>query len=150
MPTKGKPSDLGFWGLAYDRGAAFKKGGASYLLNYRYSTLAVLESRASIWQAEPRVIRTSTSKCTFPQRSWYFQSFRPLRYNWFRNEDQTYISSSNHVAGIKQSLIVGERSYVQNTLAFTRLQPMSIGLGRIFKCTASNQRSPDALRLSSY
>jgi hypothetical protein len=145
--------DLGFLGLGLlTEGPLFKKGGASYLLNYRYSTLAVLESIGLDLAGGTTSYQDLNFKVHIPtEKLGTFSLFGLYGNNWFRNEDRTYISSSNHVAGIKQSLIVGERSYVQNTLAFTRLQTdVYRAWDDILKVhrEQSKDRS-DALRLSS-
>ena len=145
--------DLGFLGLGLmTEGPLLKKGGASYLINYRYSTLAVLESMGLGLAGGTTSYQDLNFKVHIPTKKMgTFSLFGLYGYNWFRNEYKTYINSSNLVAGIKHGLIIGERSYVQSTLAFTRQRTdIDRAWDEILKLHRERSRDrSDALRLSS-
>jgi len=117
--------DLGALGLGImTEGPIGNKSNSSYLVNYRYSTLAILEAMGlefsggtTSYQDLNFNINLSTKK------HGTFTLFGLYGSNSFKDDTggfDTYIGSSTTIAGIKHTLALNNKSFLQSSIGYTQ------------------------------
>lgn len=149
--------DFGFLGLGLmTEGPLGKEGGMSYLVNYRYSTLAVMDAIGLDLAGGTTNYQDLNFNVNLPTKKLgNFTLFGLYGNNWFKEDEGNYNShytASTYIGGLKHSIALNERSFLRTTVAYTQQRTQVIETWDDFGISGGQESDDiaEAVRLTSY